>query len=194
MKTTWVTIEGHGIVRPAPAPAYLLSFLDARAPKVRRKMPDAVPPNGHAIWTRPKGPRRGPELAVKSFETSLADANLVGNIYFAHYFSWQSRLIDGFFHPFLVEAYRRGQGVPSTKRVEVEHLQDAMPFDTIEVIMTLDSLSPDGLVLGFDYFRAGDNGHRAKLAFGTHELSSEGGLARALLDELTRRTRDEESK
>lgn len=104
------------------------------------------------------------------FESSLEDANLVGNIYFANYYRWQGRTRDEYFRTTAPELYR-GTGEAGELRClfcKIEHLREAMPFDPIAVRMSLVALHERGARLRFDYFRVNPDGGRDKLGSGEH--------------------------
>lgn len=204
MRTTWVELVSHGVVRPVPCPDYLADYVAARTPPTAEMMqPEALPEPlshvrmGSVLWEKPAGPTHGPVLGESTLDTGLADANLVGNIYFAHYYGWQSRLIDGYVHGRMPDYYRGvgGSGTFACRSARVNHLRDAMPFDQIQVKMTLDALHENGAVLAFDYYHLLGPNHRQKLAHGRHELvwlAPDGHAARmpkAALDDLIARTR-----
>jgi enediyne polyketide synthase len=46
---------------------------------------------------------------IQLMETSLEDANIVGNIYFANYYAWQGRVRDRYFYD-LIPEYFQGTG------------------------------------------------------------------------------------
>jgi acyl-CoA thioesterase FadM len=188
MRTTWVALVGHGQVRPEEFPEYFQKFIDARTPlePTVNTGSSALPEplgaldRGAPLFRRPEGPRRGPELARRVMETSLRESNGVGNIYFSNYYHWQSHLVDRFLYGLAPEAFRAG-GSPGELRcvqVRVDHLADAMPFDDIEVVLSLESLHERGMTFGFEYFRVDSDGSRRKLALGEQEciwLESTGG-------------------
>ena len=169
---TWVRILDHGVVEMQPLPDYFQEFVDSQ-----RIIPEAVgiqAPKagslsdlkfGRAFLETPR------VLTEKTFETTLENANLVGNIYFSHYFSWQGKVRDLFFQQ-LAPGYYHGKGESGELLClfsRVEHSHEAMPFDKILVQMTLQELYENGMDLSFSYFRVNPNGEKQRLAEGEHK-------------------------
>lgn len=212
MRTTWVALIGHGQVRAEPMPDYFQAFIDARTPPdAARFRPEPLPEPlagatpGALLFERPAGPTPGPLLARRTFETSLQDSNLVGNIYFANYYTWQARLIDQYLYGLIPQTFRAMGALGALRCVatRVDHLVDAMPFDTIEVSLSLDALHECGVTFGFDYFRVQPDGSRQKLAVGRQEclwitrqtgVSHPGALPAALRDDLLQQLRQGEQR
>jgi acyl-CoA thioesterase FadM len=179
--TSWVEIVGHGQVELRPAPDYLNEFFDrsgilprneqAYLPPVPESAPLAGTDLGEQIYCAPAGPKIEPRLEQVVFQTTLEDANLVGNIYFANYAVWQGRVRDQFFHSLAPQLYNGGSRDGELFCIEssVDHLREAMPFDRIEVHMSLKTLHANGLVLWFDYYRKDPQGQLQKLATGEHK-------------------------
>jgi len=176
MKTTWVAILGHGVVEARPAPDYFMEFAAKMGPR-----PGAAPfpPPGEpvdlgpVVARVPPGPVNRALLAERVFETSLEEANVVGNIYFANYTEWQGPTRDHYFHE-LAPEYYRGTGEFGELRClyyRIEHLREAMPFDRIGVRMSVDAVHERGVVLRFEYFRVPANGAWEKLGAGRHEAA-----------------------
>ena len=94
-------------------------------------------------------------LAEQSFSTAQEDANVVGNIYFANYAVWQSRVADRFFHSVAPHYFedRGARGELHRPETSISQLRDAMPFDEISVVMRLDELYERGARLSFDFLR-----------------------------------------
>ncbi len=69
------------------------------------------------------------------------------------------------------EAYKgKGElGELTCTDTEVNHLQEAMPFEKIEVKMFLKELYENRLQLYFEYFAVETSGNKRKLAYGNHE-------------------------
>jgi acyl-CoA thioesterase FadM len=129
---------------------------------------------GTDIYRAPAGPTiTKPLLRDQIFETSLEEANSVGNIYYANYYVFQGRIRDHFFHEIAPE-YFRGTGEQGELRCtycRVDHLREAMPFDHIAVQLRLESLQERGVRFLVEYFRHDPDGQRTKLAFGVHEAA-----------------------
>lgn len=177
MRATWVAILDHGVVEARPLPDYFQRFVDGilESPKGSEgtePLPATVDEIdlGPLVHRVPAGPINPALLRDQVFETSLEDANLVGNIYFGNYYLWQGRARDHFFFEAAPALYR-GTGDAGELRclhAKVEHLREAMPFDRIAVRLSLDALHERGVRLRVDYFREDADGARTKLAFGEH--------------------------
>jgi acyl-CoA thioesterase FadM len=106
-----------------------------------------------------------------TFSTSSAESNLVGNIYYSHYYHWTGRLIDRYFHAIAPELFTAEGHLGEFRcvRSRVRHLREAMPFDSIDIVMALHAVYARGIQLRFDFYKLGANGQRIKLAFGDYE-------------------------
>lgn len=182
-QTTWVRILDHGVARVEPYPDYYGAFLDDMLP--RYDAPNSPQPlleplsalfkdegDDDLLYRAPAGPTVEPILLSQQMETSLEDANIVGNIYFANYYSWQGRVRDRFFFD-LIPEYFRGTGDRGELlclNCRVDHLREAMPFDRIEVRMALKILKSSRATLHFEYFKLDRNNSQTKLATGKQEV------------------------
>ena len=106
-------------------------------------------------------------------ETSLEDANVVGNIYFANYGVWQGRARDRFLHRIAPKLF-----APSDSQSMVHcigtgtyHVREAMPFDRIAVRTYIAAVYERGLRLEFDFIRLGSGESDVKLARGFHDAA-----------------------
>ena len=179
-KATWVRLSGHGQVAPAPLPEELARFLREMGPPGEvanplRPLPEPLSglQTGNMIYEASPGPAAGRLLRTETFQTTLEEANLVGNVYFANYFAWQGRVRDLFLHAIAPE-YLRGVGERGEMiglRTRVDYLREAMPFDRVQVDMRLRSLSGCGAVLGFEYYRLLPDGKRQKLSVGVQDVA-----------------------
>jgi len=182
-QTTWVRILDHGVAKVEPYPEYYGTFLDDGmlprydAPNLPEPIAEPLkalfdPGDEDELYIAPAGPTINPILHSQVIETSLEDANLVGNIYFAHYYAWQGRVRDRYFYD-LIPEYFRGAGEKGELiclNCRVDHLREAMPFDCIEVRMALKALKTCHATLYFEYFKSDPNGSRLKLATGKQEV------------------------
>jgi acyl-CoA thioesterase FadM len=177
--STWVAIVGHGQVEPRPLPDYLISFLDkikagdvlsrggTSVEAIEALFDEAV--LGRRVQLAEVSPGNpGQLVASHIFDTDQTDSNVVGNIYFANYTQWQAKLVDR-----LVHQWRSGFAVnrPGELRgrlVDVSHLREAMPFDSIEVKVFLIEVLERGLSLKFEFFKVQPNSGREKLAVGSY--------------------------
>jgi acyl-CoA thioesterase FadM len=113
--------------------------------------------------------RKDLRLDRQSFQTSMEDSNLVGNIYYSNYYSWQARLIDKYLYAQLPDMFKQdNEGEFICVGSEVSHLQEAMPFETIEVSMYLHDLFEEGFTLYFEYHSVNEEQEKRKLAHGKH--------------------------
>ena len=169
METTWVEITGHGEARVAPNPAYLGEFarrMRARGPVAPRPTADRSAMG--ALLGRP-GLRPGQApLHRAAFTTSREHSNIVGNIYFAHYPTWQGEAVDGLIaalHP----PYAAGRtGELRVSHVAMEHFREAMPYDVIEAHLHVSEVRERGVSLRAELLRRGPTG-LIKLAAGVLE-------------------------
>ena len=179
-KATWVRLVGHGQVVPEPLPDYLTAFIESMGPRDSnaRTLP-ALPESlkgldlGPVLEEVPCGPSGGRLLHTETMQTTLEESNLVGNVYFANYFTWQGKVRDLFLHS-IAPQYFRGIGSDGEMvclRSRMDYLREAMPFDRIQVVMTVRSIRTCGAVLGFEYYRLEPEGRRQKLSVGTHEVA-----------------------
>jgi NAD(P)-dependent dehydrogenase (short-subunit alcohol dehydrogenase family)/acyl-CoA thioesterase FadM len=179
-KATWVRLLDHGQVAPEPLPPAFSQFVERMGP--RNNQPTQLPARpeplagldlGRPLYKAHHGPGTAPVLWTDTFETTLEESNLVGNVYFANYFAWQGKVRDLFLHAVAPELLRgvgsRGELIGLSSRVD--YLREAMPLDQIEVVMSLRSASECGVVLGYEYFRSNPNGGRLKLAVGLQEMA-----------------------
>lgn len=185
--TTWVEVLGHGIVKPEPYPDYYWKFMESphvlllpqnNAPNCLEELPEPLEEiitwgeQEKELYAAPGGPNIQPLIHEQIIETSLDNSNLVGNIYFANYFSWQGQARDRYFYNLIPEYFRgtgeRGELLCLESRVD--HLREAMPFDRIVVTMALKQLKAHGAVFYFEYFKLGDDALRTKLAFGEQKV------------------------
>ncbi|VVE78836.1 type I polyketide synthase [Pandoraea sputorum] len=178
MATTWTRIVSHGVIAPSPMPAFYADWLRPRLDAYERAIAAGDFEASGDIPSRLTSPplhrvQATPTLTSilwrKTFETSLSHANLVGNVYFANYYQWQEATLEHY-----VQRISRDLPHPSAAReglhclsASVNHLREAMPFDSIEVVMALESLHAEGFELRFEHYRLEGNGVRVKLAVGS---------------------------
>ncbi|MCI5166166.1 MAG: SDR family NAD(P)-dependent oxidoreductase [Candidatus Electrothrix sp. GM3_4] len=189
LSTTWVTVKGHGKVQLANLPDYFNHYFEG----LPLAQDDSEPPakKRHSFFSKASplltatvSTRRRNILFQQQFLTSQEDSNLVGNIYFSNYYSWQARVRDQYIATKLPNISSRNFfGDFVCVYAEVYHLQEAMPFEIIEVSMYLYECFSEGFTLYFEYYSVNEYGARLrKLAHGEHsavwvlkgqELSSE---------------------
>ena len=182
LQTTWVRILDHGIAKVEPYPEYYEDFLNDMLPRYDApNIPEPIAEPLKALFEHgdenyqylaPAGPTVEPKLLSQQMETSLGDANIVGNIYFANYYAWQGRVRDRYFYD-LIPEYFQGTGDKGELiclNCRVDHLREAMPFDRIEVRMALKALKKCHATLYFEYFKSDPNSGPLKLATGKQEV------------------------
>jgi NAD(P)-dependent dehydrogenase (short-subunit alcohol dehydrogenase family)/acyl-CoA thioesterase FadM/3-hydroxymyristoyl/3-hydroxydecanoyl-(acyl carrier protein) dehydratase len=177
-KATWVRLVGHGQVVPENLPAYLADYINRMGPRTAQAAPLPALPEPLAGLCRPtphaaggESPAR-PVLAGDTIQTTFAEANLVGNVYFANYFTWQERLRDLFLHHAAPEVGRDAgkAGEPLCLECRMDYLREAMPFDRIEVVLSARAVEESRAVLGFDYFKLLPDGVRQKISVGRQDV------------------------
>jgi len=180
LQTTWVEILGPGVAKAAPYPAYYCQFIEDMCP--RFEAPDTPKPmaeslihlfngdNDPVVYLAPSGPVVQPIVREQIFETGLAQANLVGNIYYANYYEWQGQIRDRFFYDLIPDYYHgigeKGELLALESRVD--HLREAMPFDRILLTLAVKELRECSVTFHVDYFRLASDDSREKIAYGMH--------------------------
>lgn len=182
MSTSWVAVRAHGVVEIQPLPPFAQDFIDRMRPGTpaegeSRSLSEAQALLGAEVYREPPGPVR-PEalLHEQVFETTLEDANFVGNIYYSNYYVWQGRVRDRFFNGLSTVS----KGELRCTFCRVEHMGEAMPFDRIQVRMYGSRVHEKGIRLYFDYFKLEADGGRVKIAFGEHEAAWHEAVAAAV--------------
>jgi len=181
LQTTWVSLPEPGVARPAPYPDFFATFIAdmlprPEAPLALDALDQPLDPLKHrsqsdARFQARPSPVVEPVLAQHTFETSLGQANAVGNLYYANYYEWQGHLRDRWFYDIVPDRFQgtgeRGELICLACRVN--HLREAMPFDQVTTTMSLKALWPESILLHFDYHRLMPDGSLTKLAYGDHE-------------------------
>ncbi|RAL26962.1 type I polyketide synthase [Thermoflavimicrobium daqui] len=176
---TWVEIIGHGLVKVSPFPAYFKQFLEEKLVVMssREKLLNqnkilSTELLGKELFSVKTGPLNRLILQKNTFITSLEESNLVGNIYFSNYTIWQGKVRDQFFYQLAPELFQGTgeQGEWIALNTHIQHLREAMPFDTIEVEMSLAKRYEYGVKLFFEYYKLASDGQKQKLAFGEQDI------------------------
>lgn len=87
------------------------------------------------------------------------ETNLIGNVYYVHYLSWQGRCREMFLQdnaPSVLEDIASGLKL-ATVRVSCEYEEELFAFDRVAVRMSLATLKPSGMTLRFTYVKLGDS-------------------------------------
>ena len=87
------------------------------------------------------------------------ETNLIGNVYYVHYLSWQGRCREMFLQdnaPGVLEDIASGLKL-ATVRVSCEYEEELLAFDRVAVRMSLVTLKPSGMTLRFTYVKLEPN-------------------------------------
>ncbi len=98
----------------------------------------------------------------RSFEmlhlVTFEETNLVGNVYYTNYFSWQGRCREMFLRdhaPEILAALQAGSLRLVTAHASCDFVDEFNAFDEISIRMSLNRFIPYGVSLGFEYSRSG---------------------------------------
>ncbi|NEN89391.1 MAG: SDR family NAD(P)-dependent oxidoreductase [Okeania sp. SIO3H1] len=186
VKSTWVHLESYGVPAQVPLPSYFQKFLnqftsqepvslDLRNPQTfslpALPAPLANIEAGAIVYQSPSENIYGNLLYSETYQTTLEESNLVGNVYYSNYFIWQGRTLDLFLYSVAPEYLRvsNPQGELICLYTRMDFLQEAMPFDKILVLLYVKSISECGAVFNFEFFRQEPDGKRKKLHVGQQE-------------------------
>ncbi|BAZ44876.1 beta ketoacyl-acyl carrier protein synthase [Chondrocystis sp. NIES-4102] len=187
VKATWVKLLKYGVPAPEALPDYLANYLSLftvdqpasidlkNAPTI--SLPKLPEPNasldpGEVLYQATPSPKRQDLLFSKSYQTTLEEANAVGNVYYGNYFIWQGRTLDFFFYQFIPEYFRVEQAKGEVLSVysRMTYLKEAMPFDTILTNLYVDEVTECGAEFTFQFFRQTANGELEKLHSGVQKV------------------------
>ena len=170
--SSWVRVLDQGLVQQHRMPWYLdtlftgigiISEVDDNTRDFLHHRFD----QGEAIWENKSFPK--PVFVhTESFETTPEDSNLVGNLYFAHYYQWQSKTKDMYLYKVLSKYFNNSPNPEYDlffNKADVRHLREAMPFDKITVRMAVKSIHTKGIKFYFEYYKSAPGGHMEKIAF-----------------------------
>jgi acyl-CoA thioesterase FadM len=174
MKTSAVKVIDHGRVVGTEWPDFFFQFLSAMGPRTNDPTPEpsALHDMGEQLYSS-QGVSVQHSVHDSLVETSLEDANVVGNIYFANYGVWQGRARDRFLYriaPLLFDPTAT-QSMVHCVATGTYHVREAMPFDRISVRTYISAVYERGLRLEFDFVRLGEGEPNLKLARGFHEAA-----------------------
>lgn len=180
VRATWVQLVRYGVPSPRPFPDYVQQYLDLFAPE--REGPNDPPPvsthltnirRGEVVYRKPPGIGPGKNVWSETFPTTLEEANLVGNVYYGNYFIWQGRVRDMFLHSCVPEMLRTSKSSHELVCLgtRMDYLREAMPFDRIYAVMSVDSVYRCGATLNFEFFRTYPDGKKEKLSVGRQEVA-----------------------
>ena len=103
----------------------------------------------------------------------FAETNVVGNVYFAHFLSWQGRCRELFIleHcPTIIKDIEEGTLSLVTKRANCVYLAEVCALDRIAVRMSLESIRLNHISISFTYFRIEKQGETV-VATGEQEIA-----------------------
>lgn len=176
LRMTWVQISQDGVAEPKPLPDFLNQFLE-------RLCPSGYTPQilseqfqelslGKIVYQTPSTLINGFEIHQETFATTLEDTDAIGNINFANYGVLQGRIRDSFFQSLIPEYYVRAsnKGEFQCLKSQVEYLREALPFEPIQVVMSLNKIYERGLELTFEYFKLMAKQERQKIAVGKQTI------------------------
>ena len=174
MKTSAVKVVDHGRVLGTEWPDFFFQFLNAMGPRTNDPTPEpsVLHDMGERLYSS-QGVSVQHAVHDSLIETSLEDANVVGNIYFANYGVWQGRARDRFLHRIAPRLFDRTatQSMVHCVATGTYHVHEAMPFDRIGVRTYISAVYDRGLRLEFDFVRLEDGKPNLKLARGFHEAT-----------------------
>jgi len=181
MTASWVEVIGHAEVRLAPMPEFFDDYMRLMVSSVGEPamgvFDPALRPDIAGLWgelrcEHARGERGWPVVHVAEFQTALDHANLVGNIYYSNYPRWAGVARDCYLFGIAPELFRAGgyQGDFLCRRMKVDHLREAMPFDRVVVELSVKAVYARGASLVFEFFRCEPGGGRVKLAVGVQDI------------------------
>lgn len=103
---------------------------------------------------------------------SLQETNLVGNVYFAEFASWQGRCRELFLRdhaPDVLEMLKDRLKLVTT-RLQIEYAAELFAFDEVEINMRLVSIQGARIRMGFEY-RVSRGGVQVTAAVGEQEVA-----------------------
>jgi enediyne polyketide synthase len=187
VKATWVRLVSYGVPSPRSFPQYFEKYLNQFSAKkpatldlknpstlnlspLRASLSQLEP--GKVLYNTAPSPGSGKVLRTETFQTTLEESNLVGNVYYGNYFIWQGRVRDLFLYSIAPEYLRvsEPQGEMICLYSRMDYLREAMPFDRIRVILSVQSVFTCGATFNFEFFREQPDGQIEKLQVGQQEV------------------------
>lgn len=176
LRMTWVQISQDGVAEPKPFPDFLNQFLERLCPSQYTPQILSEPFHdislGQIVYQTPSTLINGIELHQEIFTTTLEDTDAIGNVNFANYGILQGRIRDSFFQSLIPKYYDRNikKGEFQCLESQVEYLREALPFEPIQVVMSLTKIYEKGLDLTFEYFKITTKQDRQKIAIGKQKI------------------------
>lgn len=104
---------------------------------------------------------------------AFEETNVVGNVYYVNYLSWQGRCRELFFRqymPELMDELDKGLAL-ATVRCSCDFFAELFAFDEVAVRMHVHALAANRVTLGFEYLKV-DDGKEQLVARGEQEIAS----------------------
>jgi acyl-CoA thioesterase FadM len=172
-------IIGHGLAKLAPMPDFYKEFMNKMLPRTAVKSPlEKLPEKfsklelGKLLFFKPPKSKKSNKICEMVFETGMEHSNLIGNIYYSNYSEWMGILCDRYFHS-VMPAYYSGIGKNGELiclHSSIDHLREAMPFDTVIVQMFIDKVYEHGAELYFEFYLLDNKKIDKKLAVARHKV------------------------
>ncbi len=178
LTVTWAKITGHGQVEIAEWPDFMKGIIWEMAPKNNNpdnleKLPQSFDNLvlGENLYKIDVSPEKNNPVIIHTFDTNLSNTNLIGNVYFSNYYSWQKILKDKLIFKISPDLLlgKGEEGELVGIEIKVDHLREAMPFDQIICRMYITEIYENALHLYFEYFREENNKLLTKLAVGNQK-------------------------
>lgn len=157
-RISWVKILGHGKARVNTLPSFLEEIMKKMEPRRSvNHVSDSIkkPETNFNFGNLLKEYREKEKfLSEMKFQTTLEESNLVGNIYFANYSIWIGRTVDFYLYKLYPEIYLNDATNDEFVCVKcnIDHLNEAMPFDLINVQMYLSRVYSNGVEIKYEIF------------------------------------------
>jgi len=107
-----------------------------------------------------------------SYQTSLENSNLIGNIYFSNYAKWIDSTKDLFLYNQKPGIFTKVNfiGELATAECKISYSQEAMPFDKVFVKMYVEAIYEKAILLKYEIFKEKLNSFNVKLANATQTI------------------------
>lgn len=102
---------------------------------------------------------------------SFEDTNMMGNVYFANFISWQGKCREFFIRDKageLLQELEAGTLALITLHCSCNYLSELKVFDEVVVKMSLESVQQNRIRMAFEYYKTGGNKEQL-VASGLHE-------------------------
>lgn len=102
---------------------------------------------------------------------SFQDTNVMGNVYFSNYISWQGKCRELFIKEKagdLLSEIESGNLTLITLHCSCNYLSELKVFDEVRIGMGLESIQNNRIKMSFEYYKT-ENGNSSIVATGLHE-------------------------